>query len=399
MLNSDQWYRTATDNIESLNQFKKYIANIILNKANQLYDDASFNVTLSLLLFICGGLFMILFSYVIIRSIIKPLKQLIKELNHVADNKDLTYKVNQTGNDELTDVAKAFKVLLSSFDKTLAGVRNVEAQMVSLTGQVSDSMTRIEQRSANQNRSTDGVSVAMNEMTASVKEVSSSAIYSSDAVQRLYEMSVNSSKSATTSKDIMENLTVDLDSATALVDSLNKESDAIGAVINVIQSIAEQTNLLALNAAIEAARAGEQGRGFAVVADEVRSLASRTQESTGHIKQQIEALQKGANTVMSTMDQLKTQGSQAVDIVVESLNAFAVLHEELDNVAKMSTQIATASEQQNLVSADINQQIHEIKEDSDEMTSHVKTTKMASQELDETAEVLDSYIKEFKCSL
>ncbi|KMT64471.1 methyl-accepting chemotaxis protein [Catenovulum maritimum] len=396
-LDANQWYRDSSQNIDSLNDFKRDLAKRIETKADELYDQAVSRVWVSLAIIIGGVLFMAVFSFVIIRSIVKPLKNMVKELSYVAKNKDLVYPVTVTGTDELSEVASAFQLLLSSFNKTLAGVRDVEAKMIKLTENVSNSMTIIQTRANNQNKNTDGVSVAMNEMTASVKEVSNSAIYTSDAVLRLFEMSDKSAKGATTSKEIMETLTGELDTATLLVEQLNTESNAIGDVINVIQGIAEQTNLLALNAAIEAARAGEQGRGFAVVADEVRSLASRTQESTGHIKHQIEALQKGTHTVTSNMEQLKAQGIKAVDVVVESLGAFSVLHQELDDIAKMSTQIATAAEEQTVVSDDINKQIHEIKEDSEEMSHHVQQTQMASQELNETSEVLDSYIDEFKC--
>ncbi|GGA75990.1 methyl-accepting chemotaxis protein [Neiella marina] len=390
------WYPRSSANIQSLNRFKDQLAVQIVEKADELYQVATAKVWQSLILFfgICIAVGVV--SYVIIMSIIRPLKRLVRQLTHVANNKDLNYQLDVSGNDELSEVAKAADSLLTSFHSALAGVLEVEMKMKQLTSNVLQSMTISQQRAENQNRNTDGVSVAMNEMTASVGEVSVSAQLTSDAVQRLHDMSVKSADSANTSKDIMEQLTSDLDSATKMVESVNEESNAIGAVINVIQDIAEQTNLLALNAAIEAARAGEQGRGFAVVADEVRSLASRTQESTGHIKQQIEALQTGAHTVTTTMDRLKGQGSEAVAVVVETLGAFEVLQQELDNIAQMSTQIATAAEQQSMTSGDINRQIHEIKEDSDEMTTHVKSTQVASNELDQTAEVLDSYVSAFQ---
>ncbi|MBD1388341.1 methyl-accepting chemotaxis protein [Neiella sp. HB171785] len=390
------WYPRASANIDSLNRFKDQLALQIVEKADQLYQQAAAKVWQSLLLFfgICVAVGVV--SYFIIMSIIRPLKRLVRQLTHVAEHKDLNYQLDVAGNDELSDVAKAADSLLTSFHSALAGVLEVEMKMKQLTSNVLQSMTISQQRAENQNRNTDGVSVAMNEMTASVGEVSVSAQLTSDAVQRLHDMSVKSADSANTSKDIMERLTSELDSATQMVESVNEESNAIGAVINVIQDIAEQTNLLALNAAIEAARAGEQGRGFAVVADEVRSLASRTQESTGHIKQQIEALQNGAHTVTTTMDRLKGQGSEAVAVVVETLGAFEVLQQELDNIAQMSTQIATAAEQQSVTSGDINRQIHEIKSDSDEMTTHVKSTQVASNELDQTAEILDSYVSAFQ---
>lgn len=391
-------FKVSTKNIQKLNQFQTSLAEKITQKADKLYDAAAFLVIESLVILFGGGLVIALISFIIIMSIVKPLKSLIKDLSYVADNKDLSFKVETIGKDELTDVADAFTSLLSSFNSTLAGVRQVELKMNSLTSQVVDSMTTSQQSAERQNSGTDSVSVAMNEMAQSIKEVTISAQDTSTAVTRLFEMSEKSAESATTSKEIMEKLTIDLGDATKLVEKVNEESNAIGEVLNVIQAIAEQTNLLALNAAIEAARAGEQGRGFAVVADEVRSLAGRTQESTKHIKNQIESLQQGASTVTNSMIQLKDQGSIAVTVVEQSLEAVSALHEELNNIAQMSTQIATAAEQQNHVAEDINHQIHDIKQDSDEMTKHAKTTLAVSHELSETAEALNEHVEEFKIS-
>ncbi|MCM2678521.1 methyl-accepting chemotaxis protein [Echinimonas agarilytica] len=390
------WYPRSTANIDSLNRFKNNYADQIIVKSSELEAQAKSAVMLSLVMFFGVCIAIGTVSYFMIVSILRPLKKLVNELSHIAQHKDLSYNVSVVGNDELSDVARAADSLLASFKVALTGVLEVEVKMKDLTSQVLESMNISQQRTENQNRTTDGVSVAMNEMTASVSEVSVSAQSTSDAVQRLYQMSVSSSESANTSKEIMEQLTSDVSEATSMVESVNEESNSIGAVINVIQGIAEQTNLLALNAAIEAARAGEQGRGFAVVADEVRGLASRTQESTSHIQQQIESLQKRANQVTSTMDKLKSQGNQAVEVVVEALDSFAVFQKELDMISQMSTQIATAAEEQTLTSSDINRQVHEIKLDSDEMTVHTQATQKASHELAQSAEVLDSHVAEFK---
>ncbi|WP_076419394.1 methyl-accepting chemotaxis protein [Colwellia sp. UCD-KL20] len=397
-LDPNQWFETSSNNINKLNTFQKILAEKITTQAETLHNAAHFLVIQSLAILFGGGLIIALFSFVIILSIVKPLKGLIKDLSYVAENKDLSYQVETAGKDELSNVAGAFSSLLNSFNTTLAGVRQVELKMNNLTSQVVNSMTTSQQSSESQSRSIDSVSVAMNEMAQSIKEVTISAKDTSEAVTRLFEMSTKSSENAMTSKEIMEKLTLELGDATELVEKVNQESNSIGEVLNVIQGIAEQTNLLALNAAIEAARAGEQGRGFAVVADEVRSLAGRTQESTEHIKMQIDSLQQGASTVTNSMIQLKNQGSIAVDVVSEGLEAVSALHEELNNIALMSTQIATAAEQQNHVAEDINKQIHDIKDDSDAMTAHAETTLAVSHELSETAEELNKHVEEFKVS-
>lgn len=389
------WYEESTANFNSLSKVQEYVARQIEQKSDELYSDATFKVRQSIAVLIVVVIVVGLISFVIIQSIIGPLKNLIRELSYIAENKDVGYLVKVNGRDELAEAAGMLQNLLGSFNDALGGVRQVESQMNGLTSRVLESMTVSQQRAESQNRSTDSVSVAMNEMAASIKEVSNTAHTTSDVVQTLYSTSVKSSDGAITSKNIVEQLINELGEAVSLVQSLKEESVSIGDVLSVIQGIAEQTNLLALNAAIEAARAGEQGRGFSVVADEVRSLASRTQESTKHIRQQIESLQKGADTVSLSMGQLKGQGEKAISVVIESLGAFDTLRKELDSVSNMSTQIATAAEQQTQVANEINEQIHAIKQDAEEMTAHAETTLSASNELDQTAQTLNSYVIKF----
>jgi methyl-accepting chemotaxis protein len=395
-INSDDWYEKSSRNMEKLENYRKKLALSIVKQANDLSDEAGTIVWQSIgillvMIFVLGPICLI-----IIFSITRPLKSLVAEMNYVATEKDLSYEVKVSGNDELSEVAAAFKSLLTSFNSTLGGVSAVEGDVKKMTSVVLKSMTESQDKAISQNQNTDSVSVAMNEMAASIQEVSQNAHRTSEAVQRLFSSSQQSSNNAIASKEIIESLTIELDDTSILVDKVNTESSAISVVVNVINDIAEQTNLLALNAAIEAARAGEQGRGFAVVADEVRSLATRTQESTSSIQTQIQALQLGAENVSKSMSELKNKGINAVETVEGSLETVKELHSELDNVAQMSTHIATASEEQSQVANDINKQIHEVKIASDEMTAFAESTSEISLQLDKKADLLNSYVSEFK---
>ncbi|WP_111980328.1 methyl-accepting chemotaxis protein [Algibacillus agarilyticus] len=335
-------------------------------------------------------------SYVIAHSITNPLRDFVKTFSTLARDKDMECNIPVEGSDELTELTKAFNSLLDSFRTTLKGVKAETCVINEATASVATSMDESAALSNNQLQATDSISVAINEMAATIKEVAGMATSTSDIVQKAYDISVESSKNAETSKTMMENLTVELGNTSDVVKKLNEETNLIGNVLNVIQGIAEQTNLLALNAAIEAARAGEQGRGFAVVADEVRSLAGRTQESTEQIRKQIETLQKGAEAATQNMLTLQDEGTKAVEIVLESASAFGVMKAELDTITQMAIQIATASEEQTSVSNEINERIISIRDDTDLITSKTNETTLTAQNLKDTSDRLNEYISEFK---
>lgn len=394
-LTADQWFKDSSENIASLRKVISFVEHEIAQQSELSLNEAESAVSQSILLMIFVVLAIIVISYFIIRSIITPLETLVSGVSEVANNKDVSNTMSVTGKDELAEVTLAFNSLQENFNAALLGVRNEVTNLNELTTSVSGSMQGNQKRATSQNEATDSVSVAVNEMSATIEEVAKIAQSTATAVSNAHESSVTSSKNANDSKDIMEQLVGELANTQEQVTQLNTESEVIGNVLGVIQSIAEQTNLLALNAAIEAARAGEQGRGFAVVADEVRSLASRTQESTEQIRQQIEALQKGSRSATNSMEHLQQQGLKAVEVVVSSVAAFDVLREELDNIFGMSSQIATAAEEQTLVANEINERIHGIKDDTEEMSQHTDSTVDACDDLKNTGSKLGDYVSEF----
>lgn len=351
--------------------------------------------------FIMAALFVLitLVSMFIARSITLPLQEFVQILSRIAHSKNIAVKLDDDGKDELAAVSRAFNDLLQSFNHTLLGFQQETTQINQSTKEMAESIHGASELLENQLLATDNISVAINEMTCTNEEVANLADRASTKIQGAHDLSLSGSNDAKNSREMMEKLTQELGYTSDVVNSLHEESNHIGNVLNVIQGIAEQTNLLALNAAIEAARAGEQGRGFAVVADEVRSLAGRTQESTEQIREQIETLQQQANAATTNMIALQKEGQRASDIVLHSAEAFEQITEELEQITEMAASIATASLQQTEVSNDINTRITAIRDDSHQITSSIQEVTASAQELKNTCHVLEQHIHEFELKI
>ncbi len=395
-IDSTYWFKQATLRINKLKEIDSNLAGAITRTTEQLLQGAqqSRNMILIGMTLLIGGICLV--SYFIIESIRKPLGIFVELFKHVSDEKDLTSELQVQGNDELAETGSTFNSLLSSFRSSLEAISHSTNDISANTQQVVVAMTETRERTENQNLATDSVAIAVNEMSSSIQEVANNASMTSEAVERAHKSAQQGSQNAKLTRDTMQTLAQELEVAATSISSLHEESREIRAVLDVIQSIAEQTNLLALNAAIEAARAGEQGRGFAVVADEVRSLASRTRDSTEEIQEKIDSLQQGANDAVSNMELFKQKSESAVVAVDDSTNVLLTLTDELTQVTHMTAQIATAVEEQTAVANEIDERIVSIKDDAEVMTEHAEQTSIATQDLAKIAENLQKNVVAFR---
>ncbi len=334
----------------------------------------------------------ILFATMITRPIIK----MSRTMRDIEQTSDLTQRIDIQSKDELGVMAEAMNNMLEKFRCSLEQV----AASTTLLATSSEEMSAITQlTSSNINKQfseIDQIATAINQMTATVQEVASNATNAAQAA-------ASSSTQASSGKSVVESTmssindtSHELENVEQVIEKLSNDSENITAVMDVIKGIAEQTNLLALNAAIEAARAGEQGRGFAVVADEVRTLASRTQKSTGEIEGMIAALQSGASSAVQAVHTSREKSQQSVQHAASAGDSLSTITQSINDINDMNTMIAAASEQQSAVTEEINKNIVAIRIAAEETTSAADQNNTASEELSKLSSDLQQLVAQFK---
>ncbi len=328
-----------------------------------------------------------LVAAVIARMITRPLVVAVEAMHDLADGEgDLTRRLDAQGRTELALMARNFNRFAGKVQQLVAQVASgVEA----LLGEVGSVSTVVEQSRSGvrqQREQTGHVAAAIAEMTGSVAEVASSANRAADSARQADE-NVQAAQAVVEDTIAATNLLAEqIETGVGVIDALSNDVDAIGSFLDVIKGVAEQTNLLALNAAIEAARAGEQGRGFAVVADEVRTLASRTQESTIEIESLIERLHAQASTAVDTIEAGRQKAAASVEQASRAGVAFGEITDSVATISSMNLQIATAAEQQSAVAAEISHNVAGITDIAD---SNAEAADRLTDSSDRLAQIAD----------
>ncbi len=369
---------------------------IYLDDVNQAFwADMAPKLTLAAL----GLLVLMVINLLIALSISRPIAQAVGAMNKIATGDgDLSQHLDASGNDEVSGLARGFNAFTDKLAQVIDDLRDVVARNRSIATAVGDAMGKAEASYNQQNSELDTIASAVEEMSATSDEVAQRMSDSADAARQANEQALAGQQTADTTSLTMERLARDIAQAGEAVAELNTQSHTIDSVLGVIRSVAEQTNLLALNAAIEAARAGEQGRGFAVVADEVRTLASRTQASTDEIRSMIDTLQAGTAKAVHSMDGSYQQSEDMQLQVESSRSALLSIAGSVDTITDMTSQVAAAAEQQSRTSTEISASLSQLSNLGDRVLLELQDTARNTQQLTDAAAQLDRLIGQFKTS-
>ena len=347
------------------------------------------------LIIIASVLATVVLAVLLTRSIVRPLNELLVLNNKIASG-DLSGEVGFSGKDEISALQKSTSNMQKNLRQTISLISSSSTQLASAAEQMSSITAQSSEGLGRQNQEIEQAATAVNEMTAAVDEVARNAAAASTAAKASNASTVRGTHRVSSTVNAIEKLSATVLATSVDVQRLAGQSQDISKVLAVIRKIAEQTNLLALNAAIEAARAGEQGRGFAVVADEVRALAHRTQQSTQEIEQMIDAILNGSELATRSMQDSCDGAKDTLNVAHEAGAALTEIAQSIREITEMNTLIATAAEQQAQVARSIDHNLVSIRDLSALSTEGAGQTSVASNELSRLAAEMNAVVIRFK---
>jgi methyl-accepting chemotaxis protein len=329
-------------------------------------------------------------------KIVKPVLHLSEIIQEIERDSDLTRRIEHHGNDELGSMSGALNRMLEKIHKGMEHVAGSTFQVAAASEQLTNITTESNRSLQQQLLETGQVATAMTQMSSTVAEVANNTADAATAAETANKAASEGREIVRLTVDAIETLAGEVEASAELIAHVDRDSEAIGGVIDVILEIAEQTNLLALNAAIEAARAGEQGRGFAVVADEVRTLASRTKDSSAEIQQMIRKLQTSTQDAVQAMQKGRQRAHSSVEQATRAGKALEAIDTSVSSIHSLNTQIAGAAEEQSSVSEEIGRNLCKINQMAEQASEGASQTALSSEQLAQLAVNLQELVRQFK---
>ncbi|WP_122667560.1 methyl-accepting chemotaxis protein [Pseudomonas viridiflava] len=340
---------------------------------------------------------MILMLTLIVRSIVRPLRAAVSAMGNIASGEsDLTRTLETHGSDEITELGTHFNAFIAKLRNVVSQLQSSAVALGQASTDLGSNAEQAQNRSQQQSQQMDLVATAVNEVTYGVQDVAKNAEHAASEMRNAESQAQQGQVNIDNSLRQIEHLSGTIGQAVEVMHTLSSESTQIGGVLEVISSIAEQTNLLALNAAIEAARAGEQGRGFAVVADEVRLLAQRTQKSTAEIQAMIERLQRHSDAAVKVIGDSSRSSQLTIEQANQAGQSLSSISQALRNLNGLNASIASATLQQSHVVDDINQNVTQAAQLSQSTALAAEQSTTASQHLRRLSEQLNDLLKQFR---
>lgn len=344
-----------------------------------------------------AALFAIIAAMLIIRSITRPLALFLERTTDIAQGEgDLTKRLDVNGSDEIAQISRMFNQFIEKLHGIISLISTTSTQVAAASSQLNSTAERIATGAEEVAAQSASVATAGEEMSATSSDIAQNCQMAAEGAQRASQSATNGAGVVETTVAVMGQIAEKVQESARTVESLGARSDQIGAIIGTIEDIADQTNLLALNAAIEAARAGEQGRGFAVVADEVRALAERTTRATKEIGEMIKAIQRETKGAVAAMEQGVQQVEAGTIEAAKSGDALRDILEQVNDVATQVNQIATAAEEQTATTSEISNNMQQITQVVQDTASGAHQSATAASELYGNAEELQRLVRQFK---
>lgn len=364
---------------------------------DKMESDYAFYMSRIIIIAIVGLLLSLVVSYLIVRSIVRPLDAASSAMEDIASGEgDLTQRLDTSGRDEITCLAGGFNGFAGRIADMIRELRDVVESNQQVAGSVRNSVSEAGQSFDQQKSELDTVASAIEEMTQTVDDVAKRINEAADSAREADGKAREGDRTAEAAREQMASLADEIQEASNAIGQLDEHAQNIGQVLDVIHGVADQTNLLALNAAIEAARAGEHGRGFAVVADEVRSLASRTQHSTDEIREMINRLQEGTSNAVATMQRSSEQSQVMQDEVEQARQALESITSAVSSITDMTQHVATSAEEQSQASNEISASLNHLTTLAGQVREELANIQQQSESLGESADTIEGIVRQFR---